>query len=61
MVRQLLYELSESWVLSEVRNSKDKEFAYQSAIDVDKMTIKFVIDPGTARHIRHTNDQIRRV
>ena len=44
LVRQLLYELSESGVLSEVRNSKDKEFAYQPAIDVEKMTVKFVID-----------------
>jgi membrane protein len=44
LVRQILYELSESGVLSEVRNSKDKEFAYQPAIDVDKITIKFVLD-----------------
>ena len=43
LVRQILYELSESGVLSEVRN-KDKEFAYQPAIDVEKMTVKFVID-----------------
>jgi membrane protein len=44
LVRQILYELSESGVLSEVRNGKDKEFAYQPAIDVEKITIKFVID-----------------
>jgi membrane protein len=44
LVRQILYELSEAAVLSEVRNSRDKEFAYQPAIDVDKITIKFVID-----------------
>jgi membrane protein len=44
LVRQILYELSESEVLSEVRNSKEKEFAYQPAIDVDKITVKFVID-----------------
>lgn len=43
LVRKILYELSESGVLSEVRN-KDKEFAYQPATDVEKMTIKFVID-----------------
>jgi membrane protein len=43
LVRQILYGLSESGVLSEVRN-KDKEFAYQPAIDVEKMTVKFVID-----------------
>jgi membrane protein len=44
LVRQILYELSESEVLSEVRNGKDKEFAYQPAVDVEKLTIKFVLD-----------------
>lgn len=44
LVRQLLYELSESEVLSEVKDRKEKESAYQPAIDVSKMTIKFVID-----------------
>ncbi|MFA5251309.1 MAG: YihY/virulence factor BrkB family protein [Phycisphaerae bacterium] len=44
LVRQILYELSESGVLSEVRNGKDREFAYQPAVDVDKITVKFVID-----------------
>ncbi|OGP65615.1 MAG: ribonuclease BN, partial [Deltaproteobacteria bacterium RBG_13_47_9] len=44
LVRQILYELSEAAVLSEVGNGKDKEFAYQPAVDVDKITIKFVID-----------------
>ncbi len=44
LVRQTLYELSESEVLSEVRNSKDREFAYQPAVDVEKITVKFVTD-----------------
>ncbi|MBN1391365.1 MAG: YihY/virulence factor BrkB family protein [Sedimentisphaerales bacterium] len=44
LVRQILYELSEAGVLSEVRNSRDREFAYQPAIDVEKITIKFVLD-----------------
>jgi len=44
LVRQILYELSESGVLSEARKSEDKELAYQPAIDVDKITVKFVID-----------------
>jgi membrane protein len=44
LVRQILYELSTSGVLSEVRNSKDKEFAYQPAVDLEKITVKFVID-----------------
>lgn len=43
LVRQLLYQLSESGVLSEVRN-KEREYAYQPAIDVDKITVKYVID-----------------
>jgi membrane protein len=44
LVRQILYELSESAVLSEVRNGKDREFAYQPAVDVENITVKFVID-----------------
>ena len=44
LVRQILYELSEAGVLSEVRKGEDKELAYQPAIDVDKITVKFVID-----------------
>ncbi|MGA2071364.1 MAG: YihY/virulence factor BrkB family protein [Sedimentisphaerales bacterium] len=44
LVRQLLYDLSESGIISEVRKGEDKELAYQPAIDVDKLTIKFVID-----------------
>ncbi len=43
LVRQLLYDLSECKVLSEVRN-KEREYAYQPAVDVDKVTIKYVID-----------------
>lgn len=44
LVRQLLYDLSESGILSEVKKSEDKELAYQPATDVDKMTVKFIID-----------------
>jgi membrane protein len=44
LVRQILYELSEAGVLSEVRKGEDKELAYQPAIDADKITVKFVID-----------------
>jgi membrane protein len=44
LVRELLYELSESKVLSEARKGENKELAYQPAIDVDKITVKFVID-----------------
>ena len=44
LVRQLLYDLSESGILSEVKKGEDKELAYQPATDVDKMTVKFIID-----------------
>jgi membrane protein len=44
LVRQLLYDLSESGVLSEVKKEEDKELAYQPAIDADRITVKFVID-----------------
>ena len=44
LVRQILYELSESGVLSEVRLGEEKELAYQPAIDLDKITVKFVTD-----------------
>jgi membrane protein len=44
LVRQILYELSESGVLSEVRLGEEKEPAYQPAIDAEKITVKFVID-----------------
>ncbi|HAL45962.1 MAG: ribonuclease BN [Planctomycetes bacterium GWF2_42_9] len=43
LVRQLLYQLTESGILSEVKHTY-KEFAYQPANDVDKMTIKYIID-----------------
>jgi membrane protein len=44
LVRQILYELSESGVLSEVRKGEDKELAYQPAIHIEKITVKYVID-----------------
>jgi membrane protein len=44
LVRQILFELSESGVLSEVSSSRDRDFAYQPAIDTDKITVTFVLD-----------------
>jgi len=43
LVRQVLYQLTEAGILSEVKNTF-KEFAYHPATDVDKMTVKFVVD-----------------
>jgi membrane protein len=44
LVRQLLYDLSESGVLSEAHKGEEKELSYQPATDADKITVKFVID-----------------
>jgi membrane protein len=60
LVRQLLYQLSESGILSEVR-SGERENAFQPATDVDKITIKYVIDKldrhGTANvPVAQTNE-----
>jgi membrane protein len=44
LVRQILFELSESGVLSEVKRNDDKELSYQPAIDAAQITVKFVID-----------------
>ena len=44
LVRQVVFELVESGVLSEIKTKNDKEVAYQPAIDVDMLTIKYVAD-----------------
>jgi membrane protein len=44
LVRQILFELSESGVLSEVRKNEERELSYQPAIDADRITIRFVIN-----------------
>jgi len=44
LVRQILFELVESGVISEVRAEQDRDVAYQPARDIDSMTIKFVVD-----------------
>jgi len=44
LVRQILYELTESGIISEVRRNEEKDIAYQPACDVDQLTIKYVID-----------------
>ena len=44
LVRQLLFELADSGVLSEVNMHKYKNTAYQPAREVNDLTIKFVID-----------------
>ncbi|MHB9069654.1 MAG: YihY/virulence factor BrkB family protein [Sedimentisphaerales bacterium] len=44
LVRQVVFELVESGILSEIKTKNDKEVAYQPAIDVDMLTIKYVAD-----------------
>ena len=44
LVRQILYELTESGIISEVRQHEEKDIAYQPACDVDQITVKYVID-----------------
>jgi membrane protein len=44
LVREILYELAESGVVSEVKTESDKEAAYQPGRDVEALTVKYVID-----------------
>lgn len=44
LVRQILYELTESGIISEVRRNEEKDIAYQPACDVDQLTVKYIID-----------------
>ena len=44
LVRQILYELVESGILSEVRTDDEQIFAYQPACDIHSFTVKFIID-----------------
>ena len=49
LVRQILFELAESRILSEVQKEADKEIAYQPACDVNLLTVKYVIDALESR------------
>jgi membrane protein len=44
LVRQILFELVGSGILSEVRKDDDKDVAYQPAVDVGKVTVKYVVE-----------------
>ena len=44
LVRQILFELVESGILSEVKKDDKKDVAYQPAIDVGKLTVKYVVE-----------------
>jgi membrane protein len=44
LVRQILFELVEAGVVSEVNKEQTKEVAYQPGCEVEKLTVKYVID-----------------
>jgi len=44
LVRQILFELVESGVLSQVKKDNNKDVAYQPAVDVGKLTVKYVVE-----------------
>ncbi len=44
LVRQILYELVESGVVSETMTGKYKELSYQPACDINMLTVKYIID-----------------
>lgn len=44
LVRQILYELVEAGVISEVKKKDDKDVAYQPARDLETLTVKYVVD-----------------
>ncbi len=49
LVRQILFELVESGVVSEAKTGEYKEFAYQPARDIDSISIKSIIDALDSR------------
>ncbi|MFA6425819.1 MAG: YihY/virulence factor BrkB family protein, partial [Phycisphaerae bacterium] len=51
LVRQVVFELVEAGILSEIKTANEKEAAYQPATDVDKLTIKYVVDAIEQRGI----------
>jgi membrane protein len=51
LVRQLLFELVEGEILSEVRLERENETVYQPALSPDKMTVHFVLDKWEKRGI----------
>jgi membrane protein len=44
LVHNIIFDLVESGMVSETRTKADKEFAYQPARDINKMTIQYVLE-----------------
>jgi len=53
LVRLILFELVESKILSEIKQNGDKDSAYQPAVDIDKLTIQYVVDALEKRGNAH--------
>jgi membrane protein len=66
LVRQILHELVESSVLSEIRRPEaDKEVLYQPARDVETLTVKWIVDALENRGESHVpvvaSDELKRL
>jgi membrane protein len=44
LVHNILFDLVESGLVSEIKTKVDKQFAYQPARDINKLTIKYVLE-----------------
>ena len=44
LVHSILFDLVASDLVSEIRTKADKEFAYQPARDINKMTIQYILE-----------------
>ena len=51
LVRQILYELVGAGILTEVKKGDGKDAAYQPAVDVNKVTVKYVVEALDRRGI----------
>ena len=44
LVRQIIFELTEAGILSEIKSDSEKQRAYQPGCDAEKLSLKYVID-----------------
>jgi membrane protein len=44
LVHNIIFDLVESGLVSEIKTKADKEFAYQPARDINLLTIKYVLE-----------------
>jgi membrane protein len=53
LVRQLLYDLLEAGILSEIRSDDDKERVYQPALDSNLLTVRYVMEALDQRGVNN--------